>query len=152
LTPANDSFAHGGPKKKRLRALGGCRVGAAVAAALHIQAHGNDAGRCFATGRSTCDLTVLLPRRRITVPVLIRHRSAMSAAQYDQSAPPLVEQLRKQPGFLLHVTYEDADGFVVAEVWETQQHHDTWFDANVKLNIPFEITQEVVDLHTVHTP
>jgi len=86
------------------------------------------------------------------VPVLIRHRSAMSAAQYDESAPPLVEQLRKQPGFLVHVTYEDADGFVVAEVWETLEQHGTWFDANVKPNIPFEITQEVVDLHSIQTP
>ena len=86
------------------------------------------------------------------MPVLIRHNSAMSAAQYDESAPPLVEQLRKQPGFLVHVTYEGAEGLVVAEVWETQEQHDTWFDANVKPNIPFEITQEVVDLHSVYTP
>jgi hypothetical protein len=60
--------------------------------------------------------------------------------------------LKKQPGFLVHVTYEDAQGFVVAEVWETHEQHDSWFDANVKPNIPFEITQEVVDLHSVHTP
>ena len=76
----------------------------------------------------------------------------MSAAQYDESAPPLVEQPRKQPGFLVHVTYEDAEGFVVAEVWETQDQHDTWFNANVKPNIPFAITHEVVDLHSVQTP
>ena len=41
-------------------------------------------------------------------------------------------------------------GFVVAEVWETQEQHDTWFDANVTPNLPFEITQEVLDLHSVH--
>jgi heme-degrading monooxygenase HmoA len=86
------------------------------------------------------------------MPVLIRHRAAMSAAQYDESAPALVELLRKQPGFLIHASYEDAGGFVVAEVWETQEQHDTWFDANVKPNVPFEITQEVIDLHTVYTP
>jgi heme-degrading monooxygenase HmoA len=86
------------------------------------------------------------------VPVLIRHRSAMSPAQYDESAPPLVAMLKKQPGFLLHVSYEDADGFVVAEVWETREQHDAWFDANVKPNIPMEITQEVIDLHSVHKP
>ena len=45
------------------------------------------------------------------MPVLIRHRAAMSAAQYDESAPALIEQLKKQPGFLFHVSYEDADGF-----------------------------------------
>jgi heme-degrading monooxygenase HmoA len=86
------------------------------------------------------------------MPVLIRHRSAMSAAQYDQAAPPLVEQLKKQPGFVVHVAYEDSGGLVVAEVWDTQEQHDTWFDANVKPNVPFEITQEVIDLHSVHAP
>ncbi len=84
--------------------------------------------------------------------VLIRHRAAMSTAQYDESAPPLVEQIKTQPGFLLHVSYEDASGFVVAEVWETQEQHDTWFNENVKPNVPFEITQEVINLHSVHTP
>ena len=86
------------------------------------------------------------------MPVLIRHRAAMNAAQYDEVSPALVELLKKQPGFLLHVSYEDASGFVVAEVWETQEQHDTWFDANVTPNVPGEITQEVIDLHSVHTP
>jgi heme-degrading monooxygenase HmoA len=76
----------------------------------------------------------------------------MSAAQYDESAAPLVAVIKTYPGFLFHVSYEDAQGFVVAEVWETQEQHDAWFDANVKPNVPFEITQEVVDLHSVVTP
>ena len=76
----------------------------------------------------------------------------MSAAQYDEIAPPLVEQIKKQPGFLLHVSYEDASGFVVGEVWETQEQHDTWFNENVKPNVPFEITQEVTTLHSAHRP
>jgi heme-degrading monooxygenase HmoA len=84
--------------------------------------------------------------------VLIRHRAPMSTAQYDETAPSLVEQIKKQPGFLLHVSYEDASGFVVAEVWETQEQHDTWFNENVKPNVPFEITQEVINLHSVHKP
>jgi hypothetical protein len=74
--------------------------------------------------------------RRITVPVLIR----------------LTAMLRQQPRFLIHVAYEDAGGFVVAEVWEAQEQHDTWFEANVKPNIPVEITQEVVDVHYVAAP
>jgi len=86
------------------------------------------------------------------MPVLIRHRAAMTPAQYDEVSPSLVELIKKQPGFLLHVSYEDASGFVVAEVWETQEQHDTWFDANVKPNVPGEITQEVIDLHSLHKP
>ena len=42
------------------------------------------------------------------MPVLIRHRAAgMTTAQYDEISPPIVAQLKKAPGFLLHVTYED---------------------------------------------
>ena len=85
--------------------------------------------------------------------VLIRHRPAgMTAAQYDQMAPPLIEKLKQQPGFVFHVSYEDASGFVVAEVWETQEQHDTWFNRDVKPAIPVEIAQELVELHSVHTP
>ena len=84
--------------------------------------------------------------------VLIRHRAAMSPAQYDESSPPLVAMLKEQPGFLLHVSYEDADGFVVGEVWETREQHDAFFDAHVKPNVPVEITQEVIELHSVHKP
>jgi heme-degrading monooxygenase HmoA len=86
------------------------------------------------------------------MPVLIRHRAPMTKTQYDEAAPALTALLKKQPGFVVHVAYEDASGFVVAEVWETQEQHDTWFDANVKSNIPVEITQEVINLHSVHTP
>jgi hypothetical protein len=86
------------------------------------------------------------------MPVLIRHRAQMMSAQYDESAPPLIELIKKQPGFLFHASFEDASGFVVAEVWETQEQHDAWFDANVKPNVPFEITQEVIELHSFHTP
>jgi len=76
----------------------------------------------------------------------------MSAAQYDEAAPALIEQLKKQPGFLVHVGYVDGDSFVAAEEWETLEQHDAWFDANVKPSVPFEITQEVIDLHSFHTP
>ena len=42
--------------------------------------------------------------------------------------------------------------FVVGELWETQEQHDAWFNAKVKPNLPFEISQEVVALHSVHKP
>jgi hypothetical protein len=46
----------------------------------------------------------------------------------------------------------DGDGITVIEIWDSQAQHDKWFDANVKPNVPFEITQEVIDLHSVHKP
>ena len=51
-------------------------------------------------------------------------------------------------GLHAHAYYEDADGFVVDEVWETQEQHDAWFEANVKPNVPVEITQEVIAIHS----
>ena len=87
------------------------------------------------------------------MPVLIRHRPAgMTPEMYDQTAPPLVENLKKQPGFILHTSFVDANGFCVAEIWETQEQHDAWFNANVVPNVPVEIAQEVVELHSLHHP
>ena len=84
--------------------------------------------------------------------VLIRNRPGMTPAQYDEIAPPLVEILKKQPGFIVHVSYEDTSGIVVSEVWETKEQHDSWFEAHVRPNVPGEIAQEVIELHSVHTP
>lgn len=81
-------------------------------------------------------------------------RSADQRGQHDEVATALIEQTKEQPGFLVHVFYEDGDGFAVAEVWKTQEQPDAWFAANVTPNVtpnvPFEITQ-VIDLHSAHT-
>jgi hypothetical protein len=87
------------------------------------------------------------------MPVLIRHRAAgMTPDIYDQISPQLAEQVKRQPGFMLHVSYVDANGFCVAELWESQEQHDAWFEENVVPNVPAEITQEVVELHSLHRP
>jgi heme-degrading monooxygenase HmoA len=85
--------------------------------------------------------------------VLIRHRpQGLGAAQYDEVSPPLIETLKQQPGFVLHVSFEDSQGFCVAEVWETQEQHDAWFNEIVRPNIPAEVKQEVINLHSLHQP
>jgi len=85
--------------------------------------------------------------------VLIRHRSAVLTPElYDQISPPLIERLRKAPGFIVHASYVDANGFCVAELWETQEQHDAWFNENVVPNVPVEISQEVIELHSLHQP
>jgi hypothetical protein len=87
------------------------------------------------------------------VPVLIRHRAeGMTPALYDEISGPLVEQVKKQPGFMLHVSFVDAGGFCVAELWETQEQHDSWFNANVVPNVPMQVSQEVVEIHSHHAP
>jgi quinol monooxygenase YgiN len=85
--------------------------------------------------------------------VLIRHRAeGMTEAQYDEIAPPLVEKVKSQPGFLFHTAFTDKGQFTVSEIWESQEQHDTWFDANVAPNLPMTVQQEVVELHAVQTP
>jgi len=86
--------------------------------------------------------------------VLIRHRiPGMDSSQYDEISPPLIVKLKTQPGFVLHVSYEDNSGrFTVSEVWESQEQHDTWFDANVKPALQGDVEQEVIQLHSVHQP
>ena len=85
--------------------------------------------------------------------VLIRHRAAgMTPAQYDELSPQLVELVKKQPGFVLHVAFEDAQGFYVAEIWETKEQHDSYFNEKVVPNVPAEIKQEVITLHNVFIP
>jgi hypothetical protein len=85
------------------------------------------------------------------MPVLIRHRAAgMTPQQYDEISPPLLEQVKQQPGFMLHVSFEDANGFCVAEIWETKEQHDAFFNENVAPNVPAQISQEVIELHSLH--
>ncbi|HXJ65408.1 MAG TPA: hypothetical protein VNN79_16755 [Actinomycetota bacterium] len=82
--------------------------------------------------------------------VLIRHRAAgITPAQYDQISPPLLAELKDQPGFVLHVAFEDSQGFCVAEIWDTKEQHDSFFDEKVVPNVPAEIKQEVINLHNV---
>ena len=86
--------------------------------------------------------------------VLIRNRvEGMTPALYDEIAPPLIEKLKTQPGFVLHVSYEAAGtGFTVAEIWESREQHAQWFDNNVKPNLPGNVTHEVIELHSLQQP
>ena len=82
--------------------------------------------------------------------VLIRHRAeGMTLGQYDEISPPLLAELKGQPGFILHVAFEDSQGFCVAEIWESQEQHDSYFDEKVVPNVPAEIKLEVVQIHNL---
>ena len=85
--------------------------------------------------------------------VLVRHRpQGLGPSQYDEVAPPLIEALKRQPGFVLHVAFEDSEGFCVAEIWESQEQHDAWFNEHVVPNVPGEIKQEVFQIHAIERP
>jgi hypothetical protein len=83
--------------------------------------------------------------------VLICHRvDGFTMANVPIS--PLVELIKHQPGFVLHVALEDSQGFCVSEIWETKDQHDSYFNEHVVPNVPGEIEQEVVELHSVVKP
>jgi quinol monooxygenase YgiN len=85
--------------------------------------------------------------------VLIRHRAAgLTLEDYDKISPPLVALVKQQPGFVLHVAFEDSQGPCVAEVWESKEQHDSFFKEHIVPNVPAEITQEVIELHSLHQP
>jgi heme-degrading monooxygenase HmoA len=78
--------------------------------------------------------------------------AGMDEATYDQISAKLVALVKQQPGFIMHVAYPSPGGYTVGEIWESRGHYDTWFNANVKPNVPAEIKQEVIELHAVVQP
>jgi hypothetical protein len=84
--------------------------------------------------------------------VLVRMTAAgMDAATYDQASMQLADLVKKQSGFMMHVAYPSPGGFSVGEVWESRGQFETWFNENVKPNVP-GVQHEVIELHTVVQP
>ena len=78
--------------------------------------------------------------------------AGMDAAGYDQAAMQLGSLVKKQPGFIMHVAYPIPDGFYVGEIWESRGQFETWFNENVKPNVPAEIQPQVTEVHAVVQP
>jgi heme-degrading monooxygenase HmoA len=78
--------------------------------------------------------------------------AGMDADTYDQVSTQLAPLVKKQPGFIMHVAYPSPGGFAVGEIWESRGQYETWFNENVKPNVPGEIQQEVIELHGVVRP
>jgi heme-degrading monooxygenase HmoA len=84
--------------------------------------------------------------------VLVRMTAAgMDTAAYDQVSTHLAGLVKAQPGFMMHVAYPNSEGFYVGEVWESRGQFETWFNENVKPNVP-GVQSEVIELHSVIQP
>jgi quinol monooxygenase YgiN len=84
--------------------------------------------------------------------VLVRMVAAgMDTAAYDDVSTFLVKQVKKQPGFMLHVGYPSPGGFFVEEVWESQSQFEKWLNQNIRPNVP-DVQHEVIELHDVVQP
>ena len=77
--------------------------------------------------------------------------AGMDAATYDQISTQLVDLVKKQPGFMMHVAYPSPGGFSVGEVWGSRGQFETWFSENVEPNVP-GVQCEVTELHAVVQP
>jgi heme-degrading monooxygenase HmoA len=75
----------------------------------------------------------------------------MSLDKYDEIAPRLVPELKRQSGFQMHLCSSTDDGLVVHEVWDTAGQQQAWFEKYVRPNLPPEARSEieVVELHNV---
>jgi len=75
----------------------------------------------------------------------------MSLDMYDEIAPRLIPELKRQTGFHMHLCNPIDDGLVVSEVWDSADQQQAWFDRYVRPNIPADARPEieVVELHNV---
>lgn len=85
--------------------------------------------------------------------VLVHTQSVdLTRGQYEAAAAALIEKLRAQPGFIAHYAWEEGNSMHVAEIWETAEQHNAWFDNNVKPNLPVEVNPQPHKLVNMATP
>jgi len=49
---------------------------------------------------------------------------------------PLLDEIRRMKGFVVHTNGPVPDGWRVVEVWESQADFEAWFEASVKPAFP----------------
>jgi hypothetical protein len=92
------------------------------------------------------------PARGVRMAVLARMiAEGMDEAAYDHMSGYLGELVKKQPGFMMHVAYQDAGGFFVGEIWESRGQFEAWFSQYIRPNVPVA-QHEVIELHAVVQP
>jgi hypothetical protein len=77
----------------------------------------------------------------------------MSLDLYDEIAPRLVPELKRQTGFHVHLCNATADGIIVREVWDTAEQQRAWFEGRVRPNMPPDARPEIEvdELHNIET-
>ena len=78
----------------------------------------------------------------------------MAREVYEGMIGQLAPRIQGSPGFVLHAGGDSGGGkWRVIEVWESQADAESWFENNVRPNLPDGVTpnREYHDLHTVVT-
>ena len=78
--------------------------------------------------------------------------TGLDTATYDQISSKLEPEVKKQPGFILHVAFPTDKGMAVSELWESRDQYDKWFNENVKPNVQGEMSSEFIDVHHIVKP
>ncbi len=77
----------------------------------------------------------------------------MTQDQYEALVFPVTDDVRKAPGFVLHVGYPTDGGWAVAEVWDSRETFDKWYEERVRpaLGPGANPSLQFRDLHNVIT-
>ena len=76
----------------------------------------------------------------------------VSPQVYDQISAAVEPGLKASSGLQTHVAYQEGDGMVVLEVWDSLEQHREWFTANVEPHLPPGTSVDVLELHNVIRP
>jgi hypothetical protein len=82
--------------------------------------------------------------------MIVDQMQGFTRETYDQMAQQLINPLRQSKGFIAHAAGPLDDGWQVTEIWETQEDHDSWFEQNVKPNLPPDATPPKTTVFQIH--
>ena len=87
------------------------------------------------------------------MPTLVKITNpGVSTSVYDQISAAVEPGLKSSAGLQTHVAYQEGDGMIVLEVWDSAEQHQQWFGANVQPHLPPGTSVETVELHNVISP
>jgi hypothetical protein len=73
---------------------------------------------------------------------------------YDGMLAAVGEELKRAPGFVMHMSHPTEDGWRVVEIWESRDHAGRFFAAHIAPKLPDGIRPKLTfsPLHSVLRP
>lgn len=76
------------------------------------------------------------PKLKVMAILMTAHVKGQTREGYDGALNAVRERFKKAPGFILHSSYPDEEGWMVAEIWETKADADAFYANYVVPNLP----------------
>jgi heme-degrading monooxygenase HmoA len=73
--------------------------------------------------------------------------SPIDAATYDQMIVHHEPHLRQQAGFRFHYAQPTSEGWLISEIWDSQEAYAAWFNTYIKPNLPFDVQPTITPIH-----